>query len=251
MGKPVGERGSCPNHHFWQSCPNITADNVINRLRGKLAVVPGATLLLQSAQDLTIGGRFGSAQYQYTLQGENVDDLNNWSPRLLQKLRGLKELQDVNTDQQDHGLQAKLIIDRDTASRLGVSPQDLDNALYDAFGQRQVSTMYRPLNQYHVVMEVAPQFQRTTEALQNIYLRASNGNPIPLAAFTHFVPSNTPLAVNHQGQVPSVTISFNLSSGVSLGESTQAIEAFQRTFAFPSPTPASFHATPPTSPHTP
>jgi len=216
MLKPLAERGSCPNHHFWQSCPNITADNVINRLRGKLAVVPGATLLLQSAQDLTIGGRFGSAQYQYTLQGENVDDLNNWSPQLLQKLRGLKELQDVNTDQQDRGLQAKLIIDRDTASRLGVSPQDLDNALYDAFGQRQVSTMYRPLNQYHVVMEVAPQFQQTTEALQNIYLRASNGNPIPLAAFTHFVPSNTALAVNHQGQFPSVTISFNLPAGVSL-----------------------------------
>ncbi len=243
MLKPLAERGSCPNHHFWQSCPNITADNVINRLRGKLAVVPGATLLLQSAQDLTIGGRFGSAQYQYTLQGENVDDLNNWSPQLLQKLRGLKELQDVNTDQQDRGLQAKLIIDRDTASRLGVSPQDLDNALYDAFGQRQVSTMYRPLNQYHVVMEVAPQFQQTTEALQNIYLRASNGNPIPLAAFTHFVPSNTALAVNHQGQVPSVTISFNLSAGVSLGEATQAIDNAQRTIGFPSTIQASFQGT--------
>ncbi len=243
MLKPLAERGSCPNHHFWQSCPNITADNVINRLRGKLAVVPGATLLLQSAQDLTIGGRFGSAQYQYTLQGENVDDLNNWSPQLLQKLRGLKKLQDVNPDQQDHGLQAKLIIDRDTASRLGVSRQDLDNALYDAFGQRQVSTMYRPLNQYHVVMEVAPQFQQTTEALQNIYLRASNGNPIPLAAFTHFVPSNTALAVNHQGQVPSVTISFNLSAGVSLGEATQAIDNAQRTIGFPSTIQASFQGT--------
>ena len=243
MLRPLAERGSCPNHHFWQSCPNITADDVINRLRIQLRVVPGATLLLQSAQDLTIGGRFGSAQYQYTLQGENVDDLNNWSPQLLQKLRGLKELQDVNTDQQDHGLQAKLIIDRDTASRLGVSPQDLDNALYDAFGQRQVSTMYRPLNQYHVVMEVAPQFQQTTEALQDIYLRASNGNPIPLAAFTHFVPSNTALAVNHQGQVPSVTISFNLSAGVSLGEATQAIDNAQRTIGFPSTIQASFQGT--------
>src|ERR1700675_4483254 len=227
MLKPLSERATCPNHHFWQSCPRVTADDVINRLRGKLAVVPGATLFLQSAQDLTIGGRGGNAQYQYTLQGESVDELNTWSPQLLQKLRSLKELQDVNTDQQDRGLQARLVIDRDTASRLGVSPQDLDNALYDAFGQRQVSTMYRPLNQYHVVMEVAPQFQQTTEALQNIYLRASNGNPIPLAAFTRFVPSNTPLAVNLQGQFPSVTISFNLAPGVSLGQATQAIQAAQ------------------------
>jgi len=243
MLKPLAVRGKCQTRHFWQSCPNVTADDVVNRLRSKLAVVPGATLFLQPAQDLTIGGRFGAAQYQYTLQGENVEDLNSWSPQLLEKLRGLPELRDVNTDQQDHGLQAKLVIDRDTASRLGVSPQDLDNALYDAFGQRQVSTMYRPLNQYHVVMEVAPQFQQTTEALQNIYLRASNGNPIPLAAFTHFVPSNTPLAVNHQGQVPSVTISFNLSPGVSLGEATQAIEAAKRTIASPSTIRASFQGT--------
>ena len=149
----------------------------------------------------------------------------------------------MNTDQQDHGLQAKLVIDRDTASRLGVSPQDLDNALYDAFGQRQVSTMYRPLNQYHVVMEVAPEFQQTTEALQNIYLRASNGSPIPLAAFTRFVPSNTPLAVNHQGQVPSVTISFNLAPGISLGQATLAIENAQRSIGFPTTIQASFQGT--------
>ncbi len=243
MLKPLGERATCPNHHFWQSCPTVTADDVINRLRGKLAVVPGATLFLQSAQDLTIGGRGGNAQYQYTLQGENVDELNTWSPQLLQKLRSLKELQDVNTDQQDRGLQARLVIDRDTASRLGVSPQDIDNALYDAFGQRQVSTMYRPLNQYHVVLEVAPQFQQTTEALQNIYLRASNGSPIPLAAFTHFVPSNTALAVNHQGQVPSATMSFNLSPGVSLGEATLAIENAERNIGFPSTISASFQGT--------
>ena len=243
MLKPLAERGVCANLHFWQSCPRVSADDVINRLRGKLAVVPGATLFLQSAQDLTIGGRGGNAQYQYTLQGENVDELNTWSPQLLQKLRSLKELQDVNTDQQDRGLQARLVIDRDTASRLGVSPQDLDNALYDAFGQRQVSTMYRPLNQYHVVMEVAPQFQQTTEALQNIYLRASNGSPIPLAAFTHFVPSNTALAVNHQGQVPSATMSFNLSPGVSLGEATVAIENAERSISFPSTITASFQGT--------
>ncbi len=243
MLKPLEQRNPCHPRHFWQSCPVVTADDVINRLRGKLAVVPGATLILQSAQDLTIGGRFGNAQYQYTLQSANLDDLNTWAPRLLQKLRTLPELRDQNSDQQDKGLQAKLIIDRDTASRLGISPATLDNALYDAFGQRQVSTMYRPLNQYHVVMEVAPQFQQTPEALQNIYLRSATGTPVPLAAFTHYEPSNTPLAVNHQGQVPSVTISFNLAPGVSLGQATQAIEEAERTIGFPPTVSASFQGT--------
>ena len=149
----------------------------------------------------------------------------------------------MNTDQQDRGLQAQLVIDRDTASRLGVAAQDIDNALYDAFGQRQVSTMYRPLNQYHVVMEVAPQFQQTPEALQNIYLRSSSGTPIPLAAFTHFEPSNIPLAVNHQGQFPSVTISFNLAPGISLGQATQAIQKAQSSIGFPETLQASFQGT--------
>jgi len=243
MLKPLSARGKCRNLHFWQSCPSVTADDVINRLRGKLSVVPGATLYLQSAQDLTIGGRQSNAQYQYTLQGEDLKELNNWAPQLLLKMRGLQELRDVNTDQQDKGLQAQLIIDRDTASRLGVAAQDIDNALYDAFGQRQVSTMYRPLNQYHVVMEVAPQFQQTTEALQNIYLRSSSGAPIPLAAFTHFAPSNIPLAVNHQSQFPSVTISFNLAPGISLGQATLAINNAQRTIGFPSTIQASFQGT--------
>ncbi len=243
MLKPLAQRSHCQTRHFWQSCPNVTADDVINRLRDKLAVVPGATLFLQSAQDLTIGGRFGAAQYQFTLQGENLNELNNWAPQLFKKMRALPQLRDVNTDQQDKGLQAQLVIDRDTASRLGVAAQDIDNALYDAFGQRQVSTMYRPLNQYHVVMEVAPQFQQTTEALQNIYLRSSNGAPIPLAAFTHFTPSNIPLAVNHQSQFPSVTISFNLAPGVSLGQATLAIEKVQRSIGFPSTIQATFQGT--------
>jgi len=243
MLKPLEQRGACKKQHFWQSCKLVTADDVINRLRGKLAVVPGATLILQSAQDLTIGGRFGNAQYQYTLQSANLDELNNWAPRLLAKMRSLPELRDQNSDQQDKGLQAKLVIDRDTASRLGITPQTLDNALYDAFGQRQVSTMYRPLNQYHVVMEVAPQFQQTPESLQNIYLRSTAGTPVPLAAFTHYEPSNTPLAVNHQGQVPSVTISFNLAPGVSLGQATQAIENAERTIGFPPTVQASFQGT--------
>ncbi|HEX3820747.1 MAG TPA: multidrug efflux RND transporter permease subunit [Candidatus Sulfotelmatobacter sp.] len=243
MLKSLEERGPCEKKHFWERCHYASADDVINRLRNKLAVVPGATLIMQASQDLTIGGRFGNAQYQYTLQSANLDDLNTWSPRLLQKLKTLPELRDQNSDQQDKGLQAKLVIDRDTASRMGITPQTLDNALYDAFGQRQVSTMYRPLNQYHVVMEVAPQFQQTTEALNNIYLRSTAGTPIPLAAFTHFEPSNTPLAVNHQGQVPSVTISFNLAPGISLGQATQAIENAERSIGFPPTVTASFQGT--------
>jgi multidrug efflux pump len=242
MLKPLERRGQCTTPHFWDPC-YFSADDVINRLRGKLAVVPGATLFLQVQQDLTIGGRYGQAQYQYTIQGEDLNELNNWGPRLLQKMRSLQELRDVNTDQQDKGLQAQLVIDRDTAGRLGVAAQDIDNALYDAFGQRQVSTMYRPLNQYHVVMEVAPEFQQTTEALQNIYLRSSSGAPIPLAAFTHFTPSNMPLAVNHQSQFPSVTISFNLAPGVSLGQATLAIENVQRSIGFPATIQASFQGT--------
>jgi multidrug efflux pump len=241
--KPLEQRGACEKQHFWEACHYMTADDVINRLRGKLAVVPGATLILQAQQELTIGGRYGNAQYQYTLQSASLDDLNNWAPRLLQKLRSLPELRDQNSDQQDKGLQAKLVIDRDTASRMGITPQTLDNALYDAFGQRQVSTMYRPLNQYHVVMEVAPQFQQTPEALRNIYLRSTAGTPVPLAAFTHFEPSNTPLAVNHQGQLPSVTISFNLAPGVSLGQATDIIEKAERTIGFPSTIQASFQGT--------
>jgi multidrug efflux pump len=242
MLKPLDRRGRCQTPHFWNPC-YFSADDVINRLRGKLEAVPGATLFLQTQQDLTIGGRFGAAQYQYTIQGEDLTELNRWGPLLLQEVRRLPELRDVNTDQQDKGLQAQLIIDRDTASRLGVAAQDIDNALYDAFGQRQVSTMYTPLNQYHVVMEVAPEFQQTTEALQNIYLRSTSGTPIPLAAFTHFAPSNIPLAVNHQSQFPSVTISFNLASGVSLGQATQAIERVQRSIGFPATIQASFQGT--------
>ncbi len=242
MLKPLEQRGQCKTAHFWNPC-YVSADDVINRLRGKLAVVPGATLFLQAQQDLTIGGRYGAAQYQYTIQGEDLNELNTWAPLLFEKMRGLQGLRDVNTDQQDKGLQAQLVIDRDTASRLGVATQDIDNALYDAFGQRQVSTMYRPLNQYHVVMEVAPQFQQTTEALQNIYLRSSSGTPIPLAAFTRFVPSNIPLGVNHQSQFPSVTISFNLAPGVSLGQATQAIQSAQSSIGFPATIQASFQGT--------
>jgi multidrug efflux pump len=221
----------------------ITADQVIGELRRKLAVVPGATLYLQSSQDLTVGGRQSQAQYQYTLQGEDLSELNAWAPQLLQKLRTLKELRDVNTDQQDRGLDAYVVIDRDTASRLGVAPQDIDNALYDAFGQRQVSTIYEPLNQYHVVMEVDPKYQLSPAALDSVYIRSATGSMVRLSSIAHFGPANTALAVNHQGQWPSVTISFNLAPNVSLGQATVAIEAAEREIRFPATIHGSFQGT--------
>jgi multidrug efflux pump len=221
----------------------ITADRVIGEMRHKLAAVPGATLFMQSAQDLTIGGRQSQAQYQYTLQGEDLKELSAWAPRLLEKLRSVKELRDVNTDQQDRGLEANVIIDRDTASRLGISPQDIDNALYDAFGQRQVSTIYRQLNQYHVVMEVDPQYQQSPAALETVYVRSSGGQVVPLSAIAHFGPANTALAVNHQAQFPATTISFNLAPNVSLGQATQAIDVAKNEIRFPATIHASFQGT--------
>ena len=221
----------------------ITADRVIGEMRRKLAAVPGATLFMQSAQDLTIGGRMGNAQYQYTLQGEDLKELSAWAPKLLQKLKTLRELRDPNTDQQDRGLDAEVTIDRDTSSRLGISPRDIDNALYDAFGQRQVSTIYRQLNQYHVVMEVDPKYQMTPAALESVYVRSSGGQMVPLSAIARFGPSNTALAVSHQGQFPSVTISFNLAPDISLGQATQAIDAAQREIQMPATIHASFQGT--------
>jgi multidrug efflux pump len=221
----------------------MSADQVIGRLRPKLAVIPGATLFMQAAQDLTIGGRMSQAQFQYTLQGEKLEDLNEWAPLLLQKLRDSKQLRDVNTDQQDKGLEAEVVIDRDTASRRGVAMSDIDAALYDAFGQRQVSVMYRQLNQYHVVLEVAPEFSRSEAALESIYVRASSGLPVPLSAFAHFGPSNTPLSVSHQGQYPSVTISFNLAPGVSLGDAAKIVESAQKAIGFPSTISGGFQGT--------
>jgi hydrophobe/amphiphile efflux-1 (HAE1) family protein len=211
-----------------------TADQVIADLRKSLAVVPGATLFMQSAQDLTIGGRQSQAQYQYTLQGEDLTELNTWAPQLLQKFRKLPELTDVNTDQQDKALETNVTIDRDTASRLGIAPVDIDNALYDTFGQRQVSTIYQPLNQYHVIMEVAPQYQQSADALASVYIHSSNGAMVPLSAFTHIGPSNTSLAVSHQGTAPSVTLSFNLAPKVSLGDAIKAIDAAKLEMKFPS-----------------
>src|SRR5262249_37314259 len=195
----------------------VSADQVIDRLRGKLSRVPGATLFLQAVQDVRIGGRQSNAQYQYTLQGANLDDLNAFAPQMLTRLRGLPQLRDVATDQQNRGLQAKLVIDRDTASRMGVQARAVDDSLYDAFGQRQVSTIFTERNQYRVVLEVAPDFQQNPDALAGAYVRSPSGAQVPLSAFARMTPGITPLQVSHQGQTPSVTLSFNLPPDVSLG----------------------------------
>jgi hydrophobe/amphiphile efflux-1 (HAE1) family protein len=230
MLKPLSER-------------RISADQVIQRLRKKLAVVPGATLYLQANQDIRVGGRSSNAQYQYTLESENLQDLENWSPRLLEKMKGLPGLRDVSTDQQDKGLQATLVIDRDTASRLGLDAQTIDDTLYDAFGQRQVSTVFTQLNEYHLVMEVAPEFQRNPDSLKSIYVRSPSGTEVPLSAFTHFEPKTTPLTVNHQGQYPAVTLSFNLAPGLALGQAVSAINAIENQIGMPGSILASFQGT--------
>jgi multidrug efflux pump len=220
-----------------------TADQIIARLRGKLAHVPGATLVLQPVQDVRVGGRPSAAQYQYTLRGDNSDELLAWAPRVLQTLRRLPQLTDVNSDQQNKGLQAALVIDRATASRLGITPQMIDDTLYDAFGQRQVSTMYTPLNQYHVVMEVESKFWQNPEGLKSIYVRGKSGDLVPLAAFTHYERSTAPLTVNHQGQFPSVTISFNLPAGVALGTAVDAIDRAEAEIRLPGSIRGSFQGT--------
>ncbi len=212
----------------------VTVDQVIARLRRKLAVVPGATLFLRANQDITVGGRISSSQYQYTLSSESLSDLLQWAPRVEAKMRQMPKLRDIASDQQTRGLQATLVIDRDTASRLGISPSVIDSTLYDAFGQRQVATMYTELNQYHVVMEVDSAFRDSTDAIQGLYVRSSTGNLVPLSAFTHYETQNTSLAVNHQGQFPAVTISFNLGEGVALGDAVTDIESAVLQMGLPS-----------------
>ncbi|HXN20208.1 MAG TPA: multidrug efflux RND transporter permease subunit [Candidatus Binatus sp.] len=212
----------------------ISSSDVINRLRPKLISVPGATAFLQAGQDLRIGGRQSNAQYQYTIQSDNLDDLITWGPTLLAQMRQQHMLTDVNTDQQNSGLETELVYDRETASRLGVTPKQIDTTLYEAFGQAQVSTMYTPLNQYHVVMEVAPQFWQSPEALNDVYVEASQGKEVPINAIAHAETRTAALAVNHQGQFPSVTVSFNLAPGVSLSDAAQAITGMEQKIGMPS-----------------
>jgi multidrug efflux pump len=220
-----------------------TADQVIARLRGKLAPVTGATLVLQPVQDLRVGGMSSAAQYQYMLQADDSGELFDWAPRVLSRLRRLPELADVNSDQQDRGLQVSLAIDRSTASRLGIRTQKIDDILYDAFGQRQVSTMYTPLNQYHVVMEVDPRFGQTPEGLQYIRVRSRSGALVPIGAVTQEQPSMAALSVNHQGQFPSVTISFNLPPGTALGTAIGAIRRTEAEIRLPASIRRSFQGT--------
>jgi multidrug efflux pump len=211
----------------------LTADQVIARLRGKLAKIPGATLYLQSVQDLRVGGRSSNAQYQYTLQDDDLAELNTWAITMLDKIKHLPGLVDVSSDQQDRGLAAPFTVDRDTASRLGITAAAVDNSLYDAFGQREVSTMYTPLNQYYVVMEVDPKFWQSPDARKYVYVTGANGAQVPLNAIATYAPNTTSLAVNHSGQFPSVTLSFNLAPSFSLGTAVTEIAQAQRELGVP------------------
>jgi multidrug efflux pump len=219
--KPLNERKS-------------NAQEIIARLRPKLAHVPGATLYLSAAQDLRVGGRQTNADYQYTLTSDNVQALTDWGPRMLDALKTIPIIADVNSDQQNHGLQVMVEYDRKTAARFSISPQLIDNTLYDAFGQRPVSTMYTALNQYHVVMEAAPQYWQNPNILSQIYVTSPRGQQVPLSAFSRFAPAVAELSVNHQGLFPAVTISFNLGVGVALGDAVDAINGAAAKIGLPS-----------------
>ncbi|MGO9013709.1 MAG: multidrug efflux RND transporter permease subunit [Dissulfurispiraceae bacterium] len=216
---------------------------LIARLRKKLAGVPGAPTFLQPVQDLRIGGKISNALYQFTLQGDNVTELNTWGQRVLQKLVTLPQITDVSSDQQVKGIQSSLVIDRATASRLGIAPKLLDDTLYDAFGQRQVAVTYTLLNQYHVVMEAAPRYWQSPDTLRDIYVSGSSGSLVPLSAFTHYEPTATSLAINHQGQFPAVTVSFNVARGFALGDAVKAIEGSMRQMMLPSSVRGTFAGT--------
>jgi multidrug efflux pump len=211
----------------------VSADQVVNRLRRRLTSVPGATLYLQVQQEFQIGGRGSAAQYQYTLSDENLSELNAWAPQFEARARAMPELRDVSTDQQNQGLAANLVIDRDTASRLGITTAAIDNVLYDAFGQREVSTMYTALNQYFVVMEVDPKYQLSPDSLNGIFIKSSTGAMVPLSAIAKYEPQRTALQVNHQGQYPAVTLTFNLAPNVALGDAVTALEKVQAEMNMP------------------
>ena len=211
----------------------LSADEVIGRLRGKLAEVPGASLYLQPVQDLRVGGMVSAAQYQFTLQAESLDELSEWAPKVLQRVRGIPGLVDVNSNQQNGGLLASVEIDRPTAARFGITPQAIDDVLYDAFGQRQVSTIYTSLNQYHVVLELAPRFGLNPDSLSLLYVRARDGGLVPLSAICRFGRAKNPLTVSHSGPFPAATISFNLLPGASLGDAVEKIGEAQREMGLP------------------
>jgi multidrug efflux pump len=211
----------------------VSVDQIIARLRPKLARIPGATLYLQASQDLRIGGRMSAALYQYTMLCDNLQDLTEYAPRMLAELKTIPIIADVNSDQQNRGLQSMVVYDRKTAARFGISSQLLDNVLYDAFGQRQVSTMYTSLNQYHVVMEAAPAYWQNPLSLRDIFVMSPNGTEVPLDAIASYAPTTAPLAVTHQGLAPATTISFNLQPGVALGDAVEAITRAAATVGLP------------------
>ncbi len=228
--KPLKERG-------------ISADAVNNRLRAKVSKVPGASVFFFPVQDIRVGGRQSNAQYQYTLQSDDLDELRKWEPLARQAMSSIPEITDVNTDATDRGIQTTLTIDRDSASRLGVTPAMIDAALNNAFGQRQVSTIYMPLNQYRVVMEAAPQYWQRPESLNDIYLITSTGAQVPLSAIARYETTSTRLAVNHQGQFAASTISFNLAPDITLSQATDAINLALQKIGLPTSVRASFQGT--------
>jgi multidrug efflux pump len=249
-GSTGGAAGGSPNaaRMFISLVPKeerdgMGADQVIGRLRGKLAQLTGATMIMQPVQDLRIGGRPSSSQYQFTLRGDNLGDLNEWGPKLVRAMRAMPELTDIRSDQQNRGLQAGLTIDRDAAARFGISPRQIDDALYDAFGQRQVSVMYRPLGQYRVVMGLESGFLQGPDSLRSLHVTGANGLQVPLESLATHTTGNAPLMVNHTAQFPSATVSFNLARGVSLGTAVEAVEAKAAELGMPATVRGSFSGT--------
>ncbi len=221
----------------------ISALALMQRLQPELDQVDDIALYMQPVQDLTVEDRVSRTQYQYTLEDPDANELAVWSAKFMDKLKTLPELRDLATDDQSGGLQTRLVMDRQTASRLGITPQAIDNTLYDAFGQREVSTLFTQLNQYHVVLETMTNFQTNPKKLEEIYVNSTSGGAVPLSAFMHFESGTAPLSINHQGQFPVVTFSFNLAPRASLGEATTAIDKIQRNLGMPLSMLASFQGT--------
>ncbi|MGO9241860.1 MAG: multidrug efflux RND transporter permease subunit [Bryobacteraceae bacterium] len=221
----------------------LNSSDVIRRLQPQLDKVDGITLFMQAVQDLTVEDRVSRTQFQYSLEDPDPKELAEWTTKLVDQLQAAKDLRDVASDQQNLGLQANLVIDRVTAARFGITPLMIDNTLYDSFGQRQISIMFTQLNQYRVVMEVKPEWQQRPGDLKNLYIRSAGGGQVPLNAITHYETRTTPLTVNHQGQFPSATVSFNLAPGASLGEAVTAVDAAQKAIGMPRSVQTAFQGT--------
>jgi len=247
-GGTGGSGGAANSARMFANLKNLnerteSADDVITRIRRATSKIEGGNVVLQAVQDVRVGGRASSAQYQFTLRGDKLDELNEWGPAVLREMRKLPEIVDVVSDQQNRGLQVGVTVDRDAASKLGISMRQIDDALYDAFGQRQVSTMYRSLNQYRVVMVVDDEFLQNPDGLKSVYVRAGNGTQIPLSGFCKYERKNTPLSVSHSGQFPSVTCSFNLAKGVSIGQAVERVQVLTNAMGLPESIKGNFSGT--------